>query len=124
MKAITNLKVQSYWESLVKEHEQSGVGVDAFCAKRGICATSFYSRRKQLRLMSKSGRPSGFIRFLEKHTADKAISPVVTARVLSEADNGQAVLPVRIQTPNGYSVEAVVGGVQGLANVFGLLKGI
>ena len=124
MKAITNFRIQSYWESLVTEHEQSGVDVDTFCAKRGICATSFYTRRKQLRLMGKAGRLSGFIQFFEKPAADKMHRPVVAARILPEADNRQAALPVRIQTPNGYSVEAVVGGIHDLARVFGSLKGL
>jgi hypothetical protein len=124
MKAITNLKVQTYWESLVKEHEQSGLGVEAFCVKRAICSTSFYARRKQLRLMANPERQSGFIQFLERHTpvSDKNLASPM--KISLKPGDRQVALPVRIQTPNGYSVEAVINGLKGLTDIFGMLKGL
>jgi hypothetical protein len=124
MNKIPSLKVRAYWESLIKEHNQSGQGVDAFCAQRGVCSTSFYARRKQLRLMDKPERQSGFIQFLEKHHPTTDQSRAVQIKISPKHDDHQVTLPVRIQTPNGYNVEAVINGFKGLADIFGMLKGL
>ncbi len=122
MNKIPSIKVQAYWESLVQEHNQSGQGVDAFCAQRGICSTSFYARRKQLRLMNQPKLKSGFIQFLKKHNTDGVKNSMIPERLPLKLDDRPTALPVRIQTPNGYSVEAVISGLTGLSDVFGLLK--
>ena len=38
-----------YWETVVREHGQSGMTVKAFCAERGLSEASFYWWRRELR---------------------------------------------------------------------------
>jgi len=40
---------REYWHELVKQQEQSGQTVHAFCIEQGVTEASFYNWRKQLR---------------------------------------------------------------------------
>ena len=118
MNEIPSLKVRKHWGPVVRAHEHSGMAVDAFCAKRGISTTSFYARRKQLRLMGNGLKESGFIRVSAGNPAENRINILPLRECQAES------MPVRIQTPNGYSVEALAAGTRGLADILGILKGL
>ena len=121
-KRINPTTESEHWMSIVRQHEQSGLSVPVFCLKQGISRTSFYTRRKQLKLRPQDTVKSGFIRLTDGYAPAKYISENQNIQLgLIPQDNS---LPVRIQTPNGYSVEAVVTGLRGLTNIFGLLKGL
>lgn len=52
MRASGNQKAQprrEYWQEVITQQEQSGLGVHAFCRHRGVTEASFYGWRKQLR---------------------------------------------------------------------------
>lgn len=49
MKASNRGKRREYWQAMIKQQEQSGLTVQAFCAEQGITEGSFYNWRKQLR---------------------------------------------------------------------------
>ena len=108
MTEYPSLKVQKHWNPIFKAQESSGLPVAKFCAKQGIQATSFYSRRKEIRLMSEK-KQSGFIRL--SNDSEKEL----------QQDNPR---PVRIQTPNGYKIEFCMIADEGLDKVLGLLKAL
>ena len=138
-----NSEMQHKWQRLADAQDRSGLSVDAFCAKRGICSTYFYARRKELRILRQDKPRSGFIRLTAGDTFsdhNKSILPAQNIRpqLIARRDPQPTPVPtiamgapaptlsmgVRIQTPNGYSVETVVAGNHGLAEVFGLLRAL
>jgi transposase-like protein len=52
MKALNTEKSRprsEYWRELIRQQEQSGMKVKAFCVQQGVTEASFYNWRKQLR---------------------------------------------------------------------------
>ena len=120
-----NSAMQRKWQRLADAQGKSGLSVNAFCTKRRICSTHFYARRKELRILRQDKPQSGFIRLTAGNSFsdhNKSMLPVQKIRppLIVHRDP----LPVRIQTPNGYSVEAVLANDSELAKVFGLLKSL
>jgi len=118
MDKIPSLKVREYWASMVKAHEESGLAIGKFCAKHEISTTSFYARRKQLRLMGTGPRRSGFIQVSGGNHTENRINIFPLRERQTES------IPVRIQTPNGYGIEALAANIQGFADILGILRSL
>ena len=120
-----NSAMQDKWQRLADDQGKSGLSVGAFCAKRGICSTHFYARRKELRILRQDKPRSGFIRLTTGNSfPDRNKNILSVQKIRPPFIAHRDPLPVRIQTPNGYSVEAVLTGNSELAEVFGLLKSL
>ena len=123
MNERTDQTIESeHWISMVRQHERSGLSVPLFCLKQGISRSSFYARRKQMKMRPKDKVKSGFIRLMDGYSPAPSKYIATDQNIPSALIPLEHSLPLRIQTPNGYSVEAVVPGLRGMANVFGLLK--
>src|SRR5208337_3467846 len=66
-------EVRSKWSGVISEQSESGETVEAFCRKRGLTASQFYSWRKRL-------RRSAAEQFLEVQIAKPAARPAPSKR--------------------------------------------
>lgn len=119
MKKSPSLRIQQHWHPIFKAYQQSGMGVAAFCEEHGICSTSFYARRKQLKATMLENKSSGFIRLANGNAAVARTSIPSVSMIKHKQFE-----PLRIQTPNGYQVEFCLSEENGLDKVFSLLKAL
>ena len=77
---------REYWQELIAQQEQSGLGVHAFCVQHGVTEASFYGWRKQLR----GGSPVGFA--LVEAAGGGPKSPMAVELVLATGERLQ-ILP-------------------------------
>jgi transposase-like protein len=59
MRAIARVALEKKWQGLVREQQQSGLPVSAFCRRHGFSDQSFYNWRKRLA----DGRQAEPVRF-------------------------------------------------------------
>ena len=99
-------KREDRWREVVLAQKASGLEPVEYCRKEELCRTSFYAWRKRLGLIQdpRAGvkLSKGFIRLMAPVSAMAA--------------------GIRIETPNGYRVEAGHAGEDGLKSVLEVLK--
>jgi hypothetical protein len=103
-------KARIKWQAIIEAQESSGVDVVEYCNTNGICRSSFYGRRKQLRHALNKKR--GFLKLLPSGEADMFIS----------ASSHET--PVNIRTPNGYQIGLRLPDENGLGKILGILKSL
>lgn len=80
---------RSYWSAVLDDFARSGLGVRAFCARRGVSVQAFYLRRRQL---ARCASPRAFIEasiLPEMHAPDIVIELPSRERVLVPRDAGE-----------------------------------
>ena len=103
-------KAMAKWRAIINAQEVSGITIDAYCKAKGICRSSFYGYRKQLRhpIVMKPG-------FLK-------LTPVAEANMFMPVASCET--PISIRTPNGYQIGLKLPNENGLAKIFGILKSL
>ena len=103
-------KAKVKWQIIIEAQESSGKNVVEYCNTNGICRSSFYGRRKQLR-NALNKRP-GFLKLM----------PSAEANIFIPALSHET--PINIRTPNGYQIDFRLPVENGLGKILGILKSL
>ena len=105
-------KTEDRWQEAVSAQKSSGSDPREYCRKERMCLTSFYAWRKRLG-MSKG--PAAGVKLSKGFMRLMPPAPLVM-------EPTAAMAAVRIETPNGYRVDAGYAGEDGLKSVLSLLR--
>ncbi len=61
---MTNRKRRSdaEWQSLIDQHQKSGLSALSFCQQQSLSCKTFYKRRQKLQQITPAGNPNRFIK--------------------------------------------------------------
>ena len=100
------------WREAVSAQKAGGLSPGEYCRKERICRTSFYAWRKRLGMSTWPGAgvklSKGFMRLMPPATLVAELAAAMAA--------------IRIETPNGYRVDAGCAGEAGLKSVLNVLR--
>ena len=99
-------KREDRWREVVLAQKASGLEPVEYCRKEELCRTSFYAWRKRL------GMAEGPVAGVKLAKGFMRLMPPASAMAGG----------IRIETPNGYRVEALDVGEGGLKSVLEVLK--
>ena len=105
-------KTEDRWREAVSAQKASGSGPGEYCRKERICLTSFYAWRKRLGM---SKWPAAGVKLSKGFMRLMPPAPLVAEPVAAMA-------AIRIETPNGYQVDAGYEGEDGLKSVLNVLR--
>lgn len=52
---------EQFWRRVIREQQQSGISIKAFCQSRGVSQPAYFVWRKRLALDKRTNAPSGFV---------------------------------------------------------------
>lgn len=103
-------KARAKWQAIIDAQEKSGLDIVEYCRVNGLCRSTFYGRRKQLRQVLPA--KAGFLKLMPHAETDLPIPAAMYET------------PVNIRTPNGYQIGLRLPDGNGLAKILGMLKGL
>ena len=128
------VQAQQKWRGVIFAQKDSGLLPGEYCRRKGLCKTSFYIWRKRLGMAKDSAGPErlaqgSFIRLKPAPQKDQPMAwqkagpaPFTVGSMPLVVQAAGALSAIQIETPNGYCVQGVYGGLSGLKSVLEVLR--